>query len=70
MGFAIVFVIVIFDMFCTLLYLLLLDVSSLISKISSSDAFERFLLADANTVYAAAKPMIVPNMVFVLLLII
>lgn len=70
MGFAIAFVIVIFDMFCTLLYLLLLDVSSLISKISSSDAFERFLLADANTVYAAAKPMIVPNMVFVLLLII
>lgn len=63
MGFAIVFVIVIFDMFCTLLYLLLLDVYSLISKISSSDAFERFLLADANTVYAAAKPMIVPNMV-------
>ena len=70
MGFAIVFVIVIFDMFCTLLYLLLLDVYSLISKISSSDAFERFLLADANTVYAAAKPMIVPNMVFVLLSII
>ena len=70
MGFAIVFVIVIFDMFCTLLYLLLLDVYSLISKISSSDAFERFLLALANTVYAAAKPMIVPNMVFVLLLII
>ncbi len=63
MGFAIVFVIVIFDMFCTLLYLLLLDVYSLISKISSSDAFERFLLALANTVYAAAKPMIVPNMV-------
>lgn len=63
MGFAIVFVIVIFDMFCTLLYLLLLDVYSLISKISSSDAFERFLLADANTVYAAAKPMIVPNMI-------
>ena len=70
MGFAIVFVIVIFDMFCTLLYLLLLDVYSLISKISSSDAFERFLLALANTVYAAAKPMIVPNMVFVLLSII
>lgn len=70
MGFAIVFVIVIFDMFCTLLYLLLSDVTSLISKISSSDAFERFLLALANTVYAAAKPMIVPNMVFVLLLII
>lgn len=70
MGFAIVFVIVIFDMFCTLLYLLLSDVTSLISKISSSDAFERFLLADANTVYAAAKPMIVPSMVFVLLLII
>ena len=70
MGFAIVFVIVIFDMFCTLLYLLLSDVTSLISKISSFDAFERFLLADANTVYAAAKPMIVPNMVFVLLSII
>ena len=70
MGFAIVFVIVIFDMFCTLLYLLLSDVTSLISKISSSDAFERFLLALANTVYAAAKPMIVPNMVFVLLSII
>ena len=53
-----------------LLYLLLSDVTSLISKISSFDAFERFLLADANTVYAAAKPMIVPNMVFVLLLLI
>ena len=52
-----------FGVFCTLLYLLLSDVTSLISKISSSDAFERFLLAVANAVYAAAKPMIVPNIV-------
>lgn len=50
-------------MLCTRFYLLLLDVSSRISKISSSAAFERFLLAVANAVYAAAKPMIVPNIV-------